>query len=157
MKQDKFLVGIIIGIGVLILVAIGLFFTRKSTVLTYQSEDQPQGVVYNYILALRNEDYTKAYGYLAEKPGKPTIAVFRQGVLLNKEAARLAVVDLGSANVEADLAYVEVSFTNSYNDGIFANSYENKENAVLERAGGEWKITMMPYLFWSFDWYQVFK
>ena len=29
MKQDKFLTGILIGIGVLILLALGLFFTRQ--------------------------------------------------------------------------------------------------------------------------------
>jgi hypothetical protein len=31
MKQDKFLTGILIGIGVLIVIALALFFTRKDT------------------------------------------------------------------------------------------------------------------------------
>ncbi len=157
MKQDKFLVGIIVGIVVLVLVAVGLFFSRKTTVLTYQPEDQPQGVVFNYILAIRNEDYTKAYGYLAEKNAKPSISSFRQGLLMNKEQVKVAVVDLGKTSFDSNTAIVEVSTLNSYNDGIFASSYENKENAVLENQSGAWKITGMPYLFWSYDWYQVIK
>ncbi len=157
MKQDKFLIGIIIGIVILVLVAVGLFFSRKTTVLTYQPEDQPQGVVFNYILAIRNEDYTKAYGYLAEKPGKPSPTSFRQGLLMNKEQARIAVVDLGKTNIDANSAIVEVTTVNTYNDGIFANGYENKESAILENQNGAWKITGMPYLYWSYDWYQVIK
>jgi len=38
MKQDRFLTGILIGIGVLIVIALFVFFTRKDT-QTYIPED----------------------------------------------------------------------------------------------------------------------
>lgn len=157
MKQDKFLFGILTGIVILVLIALGVFFTRKTTVLTYHPEDQPEGVVYNYILALRNQDYAKAYEYLIDKTGKPTQTAFRQALLINKDQIQQAIVDFGDTNIDASSAIVEVVALNTYNDGIFASSYENKENAILEKVDGSWKISAMPYLFWSYDWYQFIK
>jgi hypothetical protein len=65
MKQDRFLTGIIIGIAVLVVLALAVFFTRSDT-QTYVSEDAPEGVVHNYVVAVLNKDYEKAYGYLAD-------------------------------------------------------------------------------------------
>ena len=55
MKQDKFLTGILIGIGVLILLALGLFFTRQDK-REYVADATPDGVVHNYVLAVLNKD-----------------------------------------------------------------------------------------------------
>ena len=66
MKQDRFLTGILIGIGVLVVIALVVFFTRKDS-QTYVSEDVPEGVVHNYVLAVLNKDYQKP-GY----PNPPT-------------------------------------------------------------------------------------
>jgi len=43
MKQDKFLTGILIGIGALILLALALFFLRKDGRNNYVAEDTPEG------------------------------------------------------------------------------------------------------------------
>jgi len=45
MKQDRFLVGILVGIGVLVVIALGLFFTRQDK-QEYISDDTPKGVVH---------------------------------------------------------------------------------------------------------------
>ena len=71
MKQDRFLVGILIGIGVLIVAALVVFFTRSDT-QTYVSDDTPEGVTHNYVVAILNKDYEKAHTYLAELDNKPT-------------------------------------------------------------------------------------
>ncbi|HET7142506.1 MAG TPA: hypothetical protein VFI68_00685, partial [Anaerolineales bacterium] len=60
MKQDRFLTGILIGIGVLILLALALFFARKDT-KEYKAGDSPDAAVFNYVLAVTNKDYKKAY------------------------------------------------------------------------------------------------
>ncbi len=77
MKQDRFLVGILIGIAILIVAALVLFFTRQDT-QTYRPENTPEGVTYNYTLAVVNKDYEKAYSYLAELENKPSYEQFRQ-------------------------------------------------------------------------------
>jgi hypothetical protein len=157
MKKDKFLLGIIVGIGLLVIAALAVYFTRQTAAPTYRSEETPEGVVYNYILALRKEDYARAYGYLADKTGKPTQTAFRQAVLMNKDQIQQAIVDLGDTNIDADSAIIEVAVQNAGNDGIFGGGYQNKENAILERVDGAWKLTSMPYMFWSYDWYQFVK
>ena len=65
MKQDRFLTGILIGIAVLVVIALAVFFLRQGS-QSYISEDAPEGVVHNYVLAVLNDDYEKAYGYLAD-------------------------------------------------------------------------------------------
>ncbi len=59
MKQDKFLTGILIGVGALILLALGLFFTRQDK-REYIADNVPEGVAHNYVLAILNKDYEKA-------------------------------------------------------------------------------------------------
>ena len=51
MKQDRFLTGILIGIGLLVVVALAVFFTRKDS-QTYIPDTTPDGVVHNYVVAL---------------------------------------------------------------------------------------------------------
>src|SRR3990172_5492308 len=80
MKQDRFLTGILIGIGVLVIAALAVFITRKDT-QTYVSDDTPEGIVHNYVVAVLEKDYEKAYGYLAELDNKPAYDNFRQAFL----------------------------------------------------------------------------
>ena len=80
MKQDKFLTGILIGVGALVVLALVLFFTRQDKE-EYLSDDTPEGVAHNYVLAVLNKDYEKAYGYLADLEHKPTYEEFRQSFL----------------------------------------------------------------------------
>ena len=49
MKQDKFLTGILIGVGALVVLALVLFFTRQDK-RDYLPEDTPEGVAHNYVL-----------------------------------------------------------------------------------------------------------
>ena len=56
MKQDRFLIGILVGIGVLVVIALALFFTRRDQ-QEYVADDTPEGVVHNYALAVFREEY----------------------------------------------------------------------------------------------------
>lgn len=60
---DKFLIGIVIGVIILIGAAITVALLRPEP--TFQSEDTPEGVAHNYLLALQQKDYERAYGYLS--------------------------------------------------------------------------------------------
>ena len=57
MKQDRFLIGILIGIVILVVAALTVFFTRKDN-LIYVTEETPEGVVQNYVVALHKRDRT---------------------------------------------------------------------------------------------------
>jgi hypothetical protein len=152
MKQDKFLTGILIGIGALIVLALVLFFTRQET-KEYVSDSTPEGVVHNYVLAVLNKDYEKAYAYLADLKNKPTYEEFRQSFLNGYVNPENAGIELGEVEIINDDAYVDLLIYYSYNDP-FSSGYSNKENATLVKQDGAWKISVMPYNFWDYNWYQ---
>lgn len=152
MKQDRFLTGILIGIGVLIIIALGLFFTRQDK-RDYVAEDKPEGVVYNYVLAVVNKDYQKAYTYLADLDNKPTYEQFRQSFFNGMVNSSNVGVDVGTADINGDEAIVDVTLAYSSSDP-FSSSYQNSDRALLVLQNGTWKISSMPYNFWDYNWYQ---
>ena len=152
MKQDRFLTGILIGIGVLVVIALAVFFTRQDE-QSYIADDTPEGVVHNYALALLSKDYEKAYGYLADLDHKPTYAEFRRPFLNGYVNPENTAVDVGESEISGDEASVEVA--QIYNSGdIFSSGYRDVQRAILVKQDGEWKISSMPaYNFWDYSWY----
>jgi len=152
MKQDRFLTGILVGIGLLVVVALAVFFSRRDT-QTYISEDAPEGVVHNYVLAVLDKDYEKAYGYLAELEYKPTYEEFRRAFLNGEVNPDNQAVDIGASDIEGDIATVELELIYNSSDP-FSTGYRNMMTADLVRQGGAWKLTLMPqYNFWGYNWY----
>lgn len=152
MKQDKFLIGILIGIGVLILLALGLFFTRQDE-RDYVVEAGPEGVVHNYVLAVLNKDYQKAYGYLADLEHKPAYEEFRQSFFNGTVNPGDVGLEIGSVEIHGDEAVVTLSIYYSNTDP-FSSRYTNEDRALLVEQNGEWKLNSMPYNFWDYNWYQ---
>lgn len=153
MKQDRFLLGILVGIGVLVLVAVALFFARQDT-QEYVADDTPEGVVHNYALALYRDDHEKAYGYLAEDEYKPTYNKFREAFLIHYVDPSKAGLEIGKTEIEDDQAFVVVHLIYGPSDP-FTSGYRGTETARLERQDGEWKLLQMPYNFWAYDWYEA--
>jgi hypothetical protein len=153
MKQDKFLTGILIGIGALIVLALALFFLRKDGRSEYVADDNPEGVVNNYVLAVLNKDYQKAYGYLADLEHKPTYEEFRQSFFNGMINPNDAGVEVGSAEVNGDESVVTLSIYYSVNDP-FSSRNASEDRALLVKQSGEWKLNSMPFNFWDYNWYQ---
>jgi hypothetical protein len=154
MKQDRFLLGILIGIGALVALALGLFFLRKDSALSYVSEDAPEGVAHNYVAAIFQRDYERAYSYLAEKDGKPTFSQFKQAFLRGRVNFENVGVDVAAAEINGDQALVTLYIQHGSSDP-FSPGYRSEELAVLVLQEGDWKIEQMPYNFWSYDWYPL--
>ncbi len=152
MKQDRFLSGILIGIGVLILLALTLFFTRKDS-KEYRVTGSADAAVFNYVLAVTDKDYKTAYTYLAEKKNKPTYDQFRQSFFNGSVNSDNVGVDVGEAQLDGDDAFVDLTLVYSASDP-FSGGYSNTDRAQLVKQNGDWKITYMPYNFWAYDWYQ---
>lgn len=153
MKQDKFLTGILIGIGALIVLALVLFFVRRDGQSKYVADSTPEGVAHNYVLAVLNKDYQKAYGYLADLENKPTYEQFRQSFFNGSVNPTDAGVEVGAAEINGDEAIVTLSVYYSVNDP-FSSRYANEDRALLVQQNGVWKLSAMPFNFWGYDWYQ---
>ena len=152
MKQDRFLTGILIGIGLLVVIALTVFFTRGDS-QTYMAEDTPEGVVHNYVVAVLKKDYEKAYNYLADLDHKPEFDGFQQAFLNGAVNPDNAGVDIGRSDITGDQASVEVTLIYNPSDP-FSTGYRDTQRATLVRQNGTWKISFMPtYYFWDYSWY----
>ena len=152
MRQDRFLTGILVGIVVLVVIALAVFFLRQGS-QSYISEDVPEGVVHNYVLAVLNDDYEKAYGYLADLDNKPAYDQFRDAFLTGVVNPNNSAVDIGTSEVTDDTASVEVALIYNASDP-FSTGYRDVQRAVLVRQNGAWKLSSMPgYYFWDYNWY----
>ena len=134
MKQDRFLLGILIGIGALVVLALALFFTRKDNTLTYGPEDTPEGVVHNYVVAVFQRDYEKAYGYLADKKDKPTLEQFRKSFLQNYVNPDNNSVDIGGTEFTGDEAFVTVYVQYGSSDP-FSSGYSQRGTRHSDKTG----------------------
>ena len=153
MRQDRFLTGILIGIAVLGVIALAVFFLRQGS-RTYISENVPEGVVHNYVLAVLNDDYEKAYGYLADLDNKPTYEQFRDAFLTGAVNPNNSAVDIGNSEITDETASVEFSLIYSPSDP-FSTGYRDVQRALLVQQDEAWKLSSMPcYYFWDCSWYQ---
>ena len=151
LKQDPFLAGILIGIGALIIVAVALFLARAQDV-SYGDETTPEGVIQNYVLALYKQDLQRAYGYLADQPGKPTYEQFVRS-FLNYALTGDETLRLDTTTIEGDEAYVRIALV--YRGDPFSGGWENNDVGRLVLQDGAWKISYLPYPYWQWEWYQV--
>jgi hypothetical protein len=152
LRQDRFLLAIILVIGILIVIALALFFFRQGG-QTYLSDNTPQTVVHNYILALQKKDFQRAYNYLDEKEGKPSFTQFHQAFINNQLNTSTAAAQIGEVTITGDEATVSLTLLQS-GGGPFADTYRSSQAATTVRQSGTWKIDQMPFPFWSYDWYQ---
>ena len=150
-RTDRFLIGIVV--GVVIVIVVTFIITLLKPKPTYQSEDRPEGVAYNYLLALQKGEFERAYGYLSPSlPGCPHDAFeFQEEVedyswyFYGIANATLAVDDF---KIMGDRASVTIRETSFYEGGLFESSqrmitYEIK----LRRENGEWKISDSDHYF----------
>jgi hypothetical protein len=154
MKQDRFLMGILIFIAGLVVVALVLFFVRNQKP-AYGAEDKPEGILYNYAVALQLHDYERAYGYLAEKDNKPTYNAFHQAFLTRQLDTSTTALQIGNVQMLASgEAWVNITIQNA-GSGLFNNGWSNTDKGTLIKQNGAWKITFLPNPYWGWDWYQT--
>lgn len=144
MKQtDRFLLAIIAGVVVLVVAALALALTRAPQ--GYLPDTTPGGVAHNYILALKQGDDERAYGYLSpELAGYPaSVDAFaadagRYSWQFSRDSATLAV---GDERVTGERAVVTMNETRFYEGGLFgSNQYTTSFDITLRRQGEAWRI-----------------
>jgi len=149
-RQDRFLTAILIVIGLLVVAAVGLYFLRQDRA-DYLPGSTPEEVVHNYVLAVQNRDYPRAYTYLADTPTRPSVENFRQGLLNQRGDFSTAAVEIGSARIQGDEAEVDVAIVRA-NADLFGDLYRDQQVALLRREGDSWKIVQMAYPYWVWEW-----
>jgi len=151
-STDKVLIGIVAGIILLIIVAFVVALAKPEP--TYQAEDTPEGVAYNYLLALQKEEYDRAYGYLSPKiTGYPaSLETFIKHVHNNSWRFRLnnneTTLSIESKIVVGNNATVTVRETRFRGSDLFDSGQSiNTFDMELRLESGEWKIVHSDYYF----------
>lgn len=144
-SPDKFLIGILVGVVVLLVTVFGVILTRPAD--EYQAEDTPEGVAHNYLLALQNEDYQRAYSYLSPKlRGYPSSYIdFKRNVeqkrWLFRNGSSVSLAILSSELMGDSQADVDVRETRFYSGDFFNSSQSTREFEIyLALENDQWKI-----------------
>jgi hypothetical protein len=119
-------------------VAVALVTTRGGVDLL--PADSPEGVVQRYLLALEEEDYQEAYGYLSSdlRTACPLADFISRGYW---PSARGNQVTLEETHHLDGLAVVEAEVTVFHHDAPFASEYSYTRTFELKLDEGQWRLT----------------
>ena len=151
MNQDRFLITILLAVGMLVVAALGLFFIRQDA-RRYGPEYNPEGVVRNFVIAIHDEDFERAYSYLKDSPKKPDYQDFRQPFLGARLDTSNVSVRITETNISGNEAVVNLILTHG-GTHPFQGSWRDSGRALLVLEEGNWKLYQMPYPYWGWDWY----
>ncbi len=153
--EDRFLIGIMI--GVVLLVAVALAVVRMRPVPEYMGGDTPEAVAHDYLLALQREDWPRAHSALATSLAcYPATAE----VLFNDLSAQPYERDFDNvtlrveaSSIEGDSAIVTVRETHFQTGGIFSSGQSTSDFEMsLSRQDGSWRVTRSDR-HWLWHWH----
>ena len=143
--SNKFLIGIVIGIVLLVIVTFFVVMMRPEP--TYQDDGAPDGAAHNYLLAIQNKDYEPAISYIPEKYRYPEDADDMADTI-TKDSWRFDMDDDFSLAVESvdmrgeEKAVVTVRKTTFYNSGLMGSGQSTRTFTLdMELENGMWKVS----------------
>ncbi len=154
-ETDRFLVGIVVGIVLLVAVAFAVVLTQPKP--TYLPDDTAAGVAHNYLLALQQQDYARAYSYLSptRKGYPPSLDAFTSNIssyhwnFYPDESSTLTVED---TRVTGDRAVVSVRARTFSNPGLFSSGESSRRfDLRLQQETGAWKL-IGGDSYWAYCW-----
>jgi hypothetical protein len=159
-NTDKFLIGIVAGIVILVVVVFLVVLSRPDP--EYRDENTPESVVHNYLLALQNDDFDRALNYIGANLIHPPTNYDEFLVDIKENCAwrfreldrdtSLAVV---STDYRGNLAYVQVKQSVFEGGDLFgSNLYESNFEMTLKKDNSAWKI-IEGDRYWCYCWDEI--
>jgi len=146
-KTDKLLIGIVAGIVLLVVVAFAVALSKPKP--AYQAEDTPEGVAFNYLFALQQKDYKRAYGYLSPTiKGYPRTAekfvadIQGRSYTFNRLNDSSTTLEISSSTITGTRADVRIRETRFREGDLFNSSqYTSYFSVTLHQEhNGAWKV-----------------
>ncbi len=157
MKQtDKPLLAIVGGV-ILLIIAVFVIVLRQPDP-TYKPEDSPENIAHNYLLALRKQEYERAYTYLLPTlvSYPRTIGQFIDQIEGNSWRFRLdddVSLAVESVQLRDGRAEITIQETQFYNRGLFDSYQRNRTFTMkLVQIESSWKISEAEN-YWNSCWH----
>ena len=152
LRSDRLLAAIVVGLAVLVVVAFVAVLRQSPP--QYQGAGTPAGAANDYLLALANRDYAKAYSLLSDAlPAKPKTLEdlirdvdeqpYTFGTQDESASIRILGTELTSGPAGEELASVRVERTVFADRGLLDSS-QFSESSVLrlrKSTDGQWRIS----------------
>ena len=141
---DRFLIGIVIGIVALVIAAFAITLQRPKA--SYKTDDTPENVAHNYLLAFEQEDFERAYAYLSpDLEGYPAdLNAFMHDVQANRWEfgyERNHTLNIEGSRPSGEFTLVNVRETTFYNNGLFESQPSVSTFTLrLKQLDGQWKV-----------------
>lgn len=149
---DKFLAAIVLGVLLLVIVSVVLVITRPPP--SYKEDNSAENVAYNYLLALQEHNYVRAYGYLSPSLSgyPPSVERFisnlrnapfpaDEGFPPEDGSVSLEIASSRAAVSNIESVEVRVRSTQFMGGGLFGPSQHSSLFLMdLQRENGTWKI-----------------
>lgn len=160
LKSDRYLAGIVV--AVLSLAVVAFILALRQPAPTYRADDGPDAVVHNYLLAIRQHDFERAYGYVS-----PSIQGYPESVVRFTDAVTSSPADFGlqdatatalrvapSPVIAGESAVVTVAETAFQQGGLFDSSeWTSNFSVTMGRKGDAWRIvSVSPSRYWDTCW-----
>ncbi|MDP6793259.1 MAG: hypothetical protein QF660_04305 [Anaerolineales bacterium] len=153
-QTDKFL--IVIVAGALALVVSAFLVARSQSDPVYESDGVPEGVAHNYLLALQQRDFERAYGYISSQlEAHPDTAEAFEDLVLDHPwdfgidqygGGHLQVIE---TDINGDRAALRLRETRFHSGGLFDSGQTTHTFSMkLKRENGSWRIRHAGS-FWS--------
>jgi len=156
---DKFLIGIVAGIILLVVVVFLVVLLRPEP--EYRDEDIPEAVVHNYLLALQKCEYERALGNLSSSVVNAPKDVDEFIEDINNCSWRFRNLDgdtsliVVSANFRGKYATVKIKQTVFYSGDVFdSNLNESIFEIRLKKQNGAWKLIDGDE-YWCYCWNEI--
>lgn len=154
MNSRRWLIIFAVIIGVLAITTVSLVLLTKENQAALLPGDTPQGVVQRYLIAVREQDYREAYGYLSFDPSQKIVTYddwLRRVGGTSRPYQATWKATLGKTTQNGDNASVEVSIDTFRPEGPFADPVRNQLIVFqLAKIGGKWLITSPIYIYWIY-------
>lgn len=154
---DKFLIGIIAGVALLVVTTFIVVLTQPK--LEYRTDNSPESVVHNYLLALENGDYERALGCLSPALRHPPEDAEQFAEHIDRRCSwsfrdldRDTSLVIENATVSGSNATVVVIQTIFSDGGVLSSSESQDEiEMTLQLQDGEWKL-VSGNEYWCWCW-----
>jgi hypothetical protein len=141
---DRFLIAVVVGALLLVGAVLALVLARSGP-NAYRTDDSPEAVVQNYLLACQSGDTARAHGLLslALAGYPPTVEAFERDLRTNYWSGNgaSAMLTILSSDVRGERATLRVRETVFYSTGpLERGDYGSEYTIVLRRYAEGWRI-----------------